>query len=175
MTDEPTRMYQPRVRRRDLVRTTLAGLGGLAVGPLLPAGRADAAAATAHGPVVTPDPIRPKIRKSGLAVGLADFNAPPPTAAQRPFALLNTLYHAGDGSHRIFTNDSRGVLWLLPTTGTATPFLDLRQARGSAFLPGSPQMGLRSFAFHPDFARTGAPGFGKLYTASTETVAGRPG
>src|SRR5689334_11203016 len=109
MTDEPTRMCQPRVRRRDLVRTTLAGLGG-------------------------------------LAVGLADFSAPPPTSASRPFALLNFLYHAGDGSGRIFANDSRGVIWLLDrATGAARSFLDLRQARGSAFLPGSTQMGLRSF------------------------------
>ena len=35
-------------------------------------------------------------------------------------------------------------------------------------------MGLRSFAFHPDFAKPGAAGFGKLYTATTETVASRP-
>ena len=34
--------------------------------------------------------------------------------------------------------------------------------------------GLRSFAFHPDFARKGAPGRGKLYTVTTETVASRP-
>src|SRR5690242_20304283 len=77
MTDEPARPGQPGVRRRDLVR---AALGGLAAGPLLRARAAAAAPATDHGPVVTPDPIRPKVRKSGLAVGLADFAAPPRTA-----------------------------------------------------------------------------------------------
>src|SRR3954451_22769735 len=151
VTDEHTPSRQPSLHRRDLLQTALAGLGGLTVGPLLPARGARAAAATAHGPVVTPDPIKPKIQKSGLAVGLADFSTPTPTSASRPFALLNFLYHAGDGSGRIFTNDSGGVLWQLdPTTGAAQPFLDLRQARDNAFLPGSVQMGLRSFAFHPD-------------------------
>ena len=162
------------ISRRHVVR---GALGSLAM-PLLPACAEAAvgqAPASAHGAIVSPDPIKPKIQKSGLAVGLADFSRPPTTAGSRPLALLNTLYHAGDGSHRIFTNDSRGVLWQLnPTTGAAQPFLDVRQARGSAFLPGTLQMGLRSFAFHPDFAKPGAAGFGKLYTATTETVASRP-
>src|SRR3954447_12466748 len=133
------------------------------------------APASAHGAIVGPDPIKPKIQKSGLAVGLADFSRPPTTAGSRPLALLNTLYHAGDGSHRVFTNDSRGVLWQLNAkTGVAQPFLDLRQAPGGPFLPGTLQMGLRSFAFHPDFAKLGEAGFDKLYPATTETVASRP-
>ena len=124
----------------------------------------------------TPDPIPARIQKSGLAVELADLSTPPRTSGSRPYALLNFLYHAGDRSGRLFANDSRGRLWLINrTTGAARPFLDLRQVRGSAFLVGGNQMGLRSFAFHPDFARPGRPGHRKLYTVSTETAASRPG
>ena len=35
-------------------------------------------------------------------------------------------------------------------------------------------MGLRGFAFHPDFATAGKPGHRKLYTVSTETAGSRP-
>ncbi len=167
-----------RVRRRVMVRAALVGLGGLAAAPLLSITAGEAQAAPADpgaGPAVTPDPIPARIQKSGLAVELADFSTPPRTSGSRPYALLNFLYHAGDGSGRLFANDSRGKLWLINGgTGATQLFLDLRQVRGSAFLPGGNQMGLRSFAFHPDFARPDRPGSRKLYTVSTETAASRP-
>ena len=49
------------------------------------------------------------------------------------------------------------------------PFLDLRDARGDALFTDAQQAGLRSLAFHPDFAREGTPGYGLVYTASSET------
>ena len=56
--------------------------------------------------------------------------------------------------------------------------MDLRKLRGAAFvfsLPaGGYQLGVRSFAFHPNFARAGKTGYRRLYTVSTETVASRP-
>ena len=155
--------------RRELVRRGLAGL-------LLPlAGRSVATAASEHGPVVTPNPIKARIATSGLAVELVDLAAPPPTSAVPPRALLNFLYHAGDGSGRLFTNDTRGVIWQIdPKSGTAQAFLDLRPILGNQLVVTTRATGLRSFAFHPDFARKGAPGRGKLYTVTTETVASRP-
>jgi glucose/arabinose dehydrogenase len=140
------------------------------------AGRSASATASNADLIVSPDPIGPRIKRGGIAAGLIEFSTPPPTSSERPYALLNFLYHAGDGSGRLFANDSRGKLWLIEgKTGAARLFLDLHQARGGMFLPGSPQMGLRSFAFHPDFAREGQPGYRKLYTVSTETAASRPG
>src|SRR5437762_7714653 len=92
------------ISRREMVR---GALGSLAA-PLLPAGAEAAgqldAPAGPHGPIVSPDPIKPKIRTSGLTVRLVDFSRPPHTGTSRPYALLNTLYHAGDGSRRIFSN-----------------------------------------------------------------------
>ena len=159
-----------RYPRRSLVQAALAGLGGVAAARLFPGTGAPARAAT----VVTPDPIKAAIQQSQLAVQLVEFSTPPRTSQTRPYARLNFLYHAGDGSGRLFTNDSRGKLWRLDPALGPQLFLDLKQVRGSAFLPGSNQMGLRSFAFHPDFARSGRPGYRKLYTVSTETVASRP-
>ena len=164
---EARRRYQ----RRSLVQGALAGLGGVAAARLFPGSGAPAHAAT----VVTPNPIKAAIQQSQLAaVQLVEFSTPPRTSQTRPYARLNFLYHAGDGSGRLFTNDSRGKLWRLDPALGPQLFLDLKQVRGNRFLPGSNQMGLRSFAFHPDFARPGRPGYRKLYTVSTETVASRP-
>ena len=170
----------PSAGRRSVVRGTLTGLGGFAAATLLPSlqGRAYAAPADpGAGAVVTPDPIKPRITKSGLTVEIVDFSTPPRTASSRPYARLNTLFPAYDGSGRLFANDTLGKIWLInPTTGAAHLFLDLAAVRGSKFIPRGPKitkgMGLRSFAFHPDFARTGRPGQRKLYTVSTESASG---
>ena len=54
-------------------------------------------------------------------------------------------------------------------TGRATLFLDVANARGAAFFGiGSRQIGLRSFAFHPNLRLPGQPGYRRLYTISTE-------
>lgn len=76
--------------------------------------------------------------------------------------------------------DTRGVVWLLEDGVFRTePLIDLRlpAAAGLDFVPtsGFGENGLRSIAFHPDFAEVGAPGFGKVYLAhsSAATVAAR--
>ena len=69
-------------------------------------------AAPAHAATaVTPNPIKAAIQQSQLpAVQLVEFSTPPRTIQTRPYARLNFLYHAGDGSGRLFTNDSRGKM-----------------------------------------------------------------
>jgi Glucose / Sorbosone dehydrogenase len=177
------------LRRREAVRTTLVGLGGLAAAQVLPGAVGEAEAAPASpgaGPQVTPNPIKVPIEKSGLAVELVDFCAPPRTSSAPPYALINTCYHAGLGSGRLFANDTRGKLYQIDRrTGEATVVLDVLGARGGfsranpsrggALIKHTRTTGLRSFAFHPDYARRGEPGYGKLYTATTETPASRPG
>ena len=115
------------------------------------------------------DPIPARIEPSEIAVELVEFAAPPRSAAKAPYALLNTLYHAGDGTKRIFTNDSRGKLWELDRdTGAARLVLDYESARPGRLRTSSNQMGLRSFAFHPDFGKAGRPGHRKFYTMACE-------
>jgi glucose/arabinose dehydrogenase len=165
------------IGRREIVRGA-AAVGGFGVAGLFPGAGSfvDAAASDRRaGAVVGADPIA-RILPSGKAVELVEFCTPPSTRNSAPRALLNFLYHANDGSGRIFANDSRGKLWAIDQrTGATQLFLNLRQLRGSDFIyMGSPQLGLRSFAFHPNFARPGKTGYRKLYTVSTETAAGRP-
>jgi hypothetical protein len=174
---QPGSIEQRRVGRRAVVRTALAGVGGLAASGLLPPAAGEAYAAPADpraGPAVTPNPIGAPVRPSGLAVELLDFCAPPRTSAAPPYAHLNFLYHAGDGSGFVYACDGRGRIWRIDPAGMARLFLDVKKARAGALLfimsSGRSTTGLRSFAFHPDFARAGRRGFGKLYTATTETA-----
>ena len=148
--------------RRHAVQLTLAGLGGLATGNL-------GAAA-----IVT-DPLPDRIKPSGKRVELVEFCVPPSTRGSAPRALLNHLHHAGDGTNRVFANDSRGKIWAIDrSTGSTRLFLDFQLWRGGAFLyRGNKQLGLRSFAFHPNFAKRGKAGYRRFYTMSTETVASR--
>jgi Glucose / Sorbosone dehydrogenase len=70
------------------------------------------------------------------------------------------------GTRRLFVNDMRGILYSVSYDGkTVTPFLDLRDAGWSLNVQAeNSERGLQSFAFHPDFNRRGARGFGKFYT-----------
>ena len=123
--------------RRDVVQATAAGVGGLALARLLGCAATAQAAPSdpGAGQVVTPDPIPARILPSGIAVELVEFCTPPPTQATYPRAMLNFMYHAGDGSGRLFVNDSRGKLWAIDRiTGAAKLFLDVAAARGAAFL-----------------------------------------
>jgi glucose/arabinose dehydrogenase len=177
---EPTGAEQERgsgVPRRSLIRTGLVGLGGLAAPQLLPVtvGVAEAAPSDPNaGHKVTPDPIKPRIQFGDVAVEIVDFSTPPPTKQTPSRANLNFVYHAGDGSGRLFAADSRGKIWEVDThTGAARLFLDMRKARQGALIINFRDQGLRSFAFHPDFANPIAAGYRKLYTISVETVASR--
>ena len=112
---------------------------------------------------------------SGVRVRLVDFATPPRTDGAKPYSRLNYLHHAGDGSSFLYANDTRGKIWRINgSTGAVTLFLDHKLARNGALLADHAEKGLRSFAFHPNFSRAGKPGYNKLYTLSTETIASRP-
>jgi Glucose / Sorbosone dehydrogenase len=70
------------------------------------------------------------------------------------------------GTRRLFVNDMRGILYSVSYDGkTVAPFLDLRDAAWSLNVQAqNAERGFQSFAFHPDFNRRGARGFGKFYT-----------
>ena len=150
---------------------------GAAAGSLMAAGLPPLRVRPAGAAPVTPNPIPTPIALGPIRLSLQDFCTPPPTRASRPRAMLNYLYHAGDGSGRVFVADSRGKLWAVDRAGTATLFLDLAQARGGkiVFETSTMYLGLRTFAFHPDFAIAGRPGFRRLYTVNTEVPEVPPG
>ena len=104
-----------------------------------------------------------------LIVVVRDIAQLPATSKDRPLARINTLVHAADGSSRLFAVDMDGVVHVLDNGQLLpVPFLDMTKARGTAFIHNDTEKGLASIAFHPDFARAGTPGFGRVYTASTE-------
>lgn len=70
------------------------------------------------------------------------------------------------GTRRMFVNDMRGPLYSVSRDGKQVAlYLDINAPEWNVRVnsQGS-ERGFQSFAFHPDFARTGAPGFGKFYT-----------
>ena len=120
------------------------------------------------------DPIPETIQKGNLVVGAEEFVRAPRTSdsseggqTNPAYARIQYLVPVGDGSGRLALNDLRGPLYLTDERGTTpTVFLDLRDQDvgfDDSMFPN--ETGLASVAFHPQFGREGAPGFGKFYTA----------
>ena len=72
----------------------------------------------------------------------------------------------GPGARLAF-NDTRGILYVTDAAGAAPQvYLDLRRRDvGFTNVQDVRESGFMGFAFHPEFATAGAPGYGKLYTA----------
>lgn len=82
------------------------------------------------------------------------------------YARIQYMYPIPDGSDRLVINDLRGLLYITDSSGREpVVFLDIRE-QGAGFddsmFPN--ETGLAGFAFHPQFAAAGTPGFGKFYT-----------
>ncbi len=112
---------------------------------------------------------------SGLHVVLEPWLTIPlsPEDNTSPKLRINHLKPCPGGT-RLFCNNLNGRLWMIPgtTTSTAFDFLNL-----AAFYPNFIRVtglgtGFTSFDFHPEFATPGAPGYGKFYTAHSESSAG---
>ncbi len=69
-------------------------------------------------------------------------------------------------TRRMFVNDMRGPLYSVSYDGnTVTEYLDLSApAWGVSVQSSGRERGFQSFAFHPQFNRSGTRGFGKFYT-----------
>lgn len=84
------------------------------------------------------------------------------------------LTSAGDGTGRVFVSTQSGEISVLDSTGASIgEFLDLKDTTASTgfinAINGNPTApasfrGLMYFDFHPDYATSGADGFGKVYT-----------
>lgn len=97
-------------------------------------------------------------------------------AAARPMLLVDE-----PGSGRLFVNDMWGLVYSVGYDGRVTRYLDVREQRWGVAVETPPEVvpimevGLQSFAFHPQFAEPGTPGFGKLYTwIDTDDTAPEP-
>jgi hypothetical protein len=112
-----------------------------------------------------PDPI--PASEGAIIVGLTDFAVLPDVngASARPMLLVDE-----PGSGRLFVNDMWGLLYAIGYEGRVTRYLDVRDPRWGVSVATPPnvvpimELGLQSFAFHPQFNRAGTAGFGRLYT-----------
>ena len=105
---------------------------------------------------------------------LPDLGGPMPA---RPMLLVDE-----PGTRRLFVNDMRGPLYTMPRDGKAVSvYLDVNDAKwGVNVNSQGNERGFQSFAFHPQFAQQGTPGFGRIYTYTdtanmTPTVDFKPG
>lgn len=120
------------------------------------------------------DPIPKKIEKGGVTVVAQEFLRLPQTLDSNDVPLTNDAYARlqymqpiPDGSGRLVINELRGVLYIYDeAANTLDAFLDIRDAEfgfDDSMFPN--ETGLAGFAFHPQFAQSGRPGYGKFYTA----------
>ena len=132
-------------------------------------------------PTPLADPIPEAIEKGELRVAVVPFVRAPATkdmagaaaVANPPRARIQYLLPVPGPGSRLAFNDLRGVLYLTDASGAPPEvYLDLRtQGLGFTNANHPIESGLMGFAFHPEFATAGAPGYGKLYTAfSAEPV-----
>jgi hypothetical protein len=116
------------------------------------------------------DPIPQKIQKGPVAIELQ----------QVAVGLAAGVYltDAGDNSGRLFVVDQAGKAWIIENGALSpTPFLDVSDrlvsplgVLGSHNETDYDERGFLGIAFHPGYADPASPGFGKLYTYTSEPV-----
>ena len=116
----------------------------------------------------------PTAADSGLEIEVEEWLTIPASSAGHPLARINHLKPAPGGA-RLFCNDMRGRFWVIANNQAtaASEFLDLTD-HFPRFIDTDLGRGFTSFAFHPEFAGAGLPGYGKFYTGHVETAAGSP-
>ena len=118
------------------------------------------------------DPL-PPVRASGFAFEARALTQLPVSADGGPVARIQQV--AGvPGTDVLAALDTRGLVWAVGADGAVAmePMIDLRGANG--FTEPGPESGLRSIAFHPDFATLGAAGYGKVYLAYSADAGSAP-
>lgn len=114
-------------------------------------------------PVVDPFPAPIETTQGVIAVGFREF-ATLPKAGADP-ARMNLIIDE-PGTTRLFVNTMQGMIYSVNYDGkTIAPYLDVNAtAWGTPVDFRGSERGFQSFAFHPQFAQRGAPGYGKFYT-----------
>ena len=116
-----------------------------------------------------PEPI--PATEGAITVNIVEFASLPDISAGRVAPMM--LLVDEPGTSRLFVNDLSGVLYSVSYDGrTVVPYLDHTDSLwGIKVLrknlsPGDMRelRGFHSFAFHPQFAEAGTPGFGRFYT-----------
>ncbi len=119
---------------------------------------------TAPTPTPSPTPILPRVGKGPIRIELQTVVS----GIKAPIDLLS----ANDGTARLFVVTQTGqILILNGGVISSTAFLDV-SSRLITLSPNYDERGLLSMAFHPGFADPSSPGYRKIYTYTSEPVAG---
>lgn len=116
-------------------------------------------------PGETNDPFPAPIpaTEGAIRVNVTEFAALPDIdgVAARVMNLVDEA-----GTRRLFVNDMRGPIYSVSYDGKAvTKYVDVNAAAwGHPVNFTGRERGFQSFAFHPQFAQAGSPGYGKFYT-----------
>jgi hypothetical protein len=117
------------------------------------------------GPNGTRDPFPVPIPAiaGAIKVNFVEFAVLPDVGANTARPMLMSYE---PGTRRMFVNDMHGALYTVSNDGkTVTPYFDHQDPRWDIRVQFQNfERGFQSFAFHPDFNRRGAPGYGKVYT-----------
>jgi hypothetical protein len=121
-------------------------------------------AQTTNDPFPTPIPVVDGV----IRVKFVEFAQIPDSAGE---AARMMLIVDEPGTRRLFVNDMRGPLYAVSYDGkTVSRYLDINASQwGVSVQSNGTERGFQSFAFHPDFNRRGARGFGKVYTYTDTT------
>jgi hypothetical protein len=111
------------------------------------------------------DPFAPIEGSQGvIGVSFVEFAAIPDAEGGEAARMMHMIDEPG--TKRLFVTTMRGMLYSLSYDGkNVAPYLDINAANwGVGVQFSGSERGVQSFAFHPDFGRKGAPGYGKFYT-----------
>ena len=133
---------------------------------LLPVLAACTLASTSLAAQKTTRPLAPIDSLTGVVVvEFAEFAAIPDIDGV-PARMMNLVDEPG--TRRLFVNDMRGPIYSVSYDGrTVTRYIDINDSTfGTAVNVESQgrERGMQSFAFHPQFAQAGSPGYGRFYT-----------
>lgn len=117
------------------------------------------------GPHGTRDPFPNPIpaEEGAIKVNFVEFATLPDVGGNTARPMLMSYE---PGTRRMFVNDMHGALYAVSSDGkTVAPYLDHQDPRWNIQVQfRNFERGFQSFAFHPDFNRRGARGYGKIYT-----------
>src|SRR5688572_13244120 len=117
----------------------------------------------------TNDPYSPIRAMEGvIRVDLREF-ATLPDIDSVPARMMLLIQEPG--TRNLFVSDMRGPLYRLSADGkTVTQYVNIDDPKWNMDVQSQGrERGFQSFAFHPQFNQSGAPGFGKFYTWSDVT------
>ena len=112
-----------------------------------------------------PFPAPLEATKDVIALDFVEFATIPDADGGEAPRLMHMLTEPA--TKRLFVHTMRGMLYSLSYDGKKiTPYLDVNASKWKVDVEftGMPERGMQSFAFHPQFAERGTPGYGKFYT-----------